>query len=503
LTDRELIKKIDTIEPCEYMNMPLKNLNSYPNISLIVIDALRAGNVGTYGADNGATHNMDAVAKEGLVFEDVYSTWNTTDQSLTSILTGKYPLSHGITNHGDTVTPENLMIYKKTGTRPMGEILRDYGYETIAIDWMGRWFKKGFDQYGIKTTKNLFTRGALYAKYILNHMDIFHQYADKRGFKIPSLKDMQKVFHTFLFSKELAQIQDAAMITDLAIESVKNKNQDNFFLFLHYWDTHTPYHCPREYQAYRGSDKRKKLISKYEGAIHYVDQQLGRLFQVLKANHSWDNTLIIITSDHGESLTEHDIFFDHHGLYDVTIHVPLIVCYPGYFHESKRISGFVQHTDLLPTVLDILNIRHEKYHFDGCSLIPLINNNASNIHPFIYTEESYVQKKRALRTGQYKYICATDGKGYCSYCHKIHSAREELYDLGADPFEEKNIIKEKPQVHKELEAKLKDLVQHLIRKRQEEIKNNNLRQPEKSDSSDNNQEEEMVRRRLRALGYMD
>ncbi len=481
--------------------MPKKREN--PNVLLVVIDAVRTDNVDMYGVNDGTTPHINTLAHEGLIFEDVYSAWNTTDQSLTSILTGKYPLSHGITNHGDKVTPEEITTFNKTGTRTAAEILREQGYETIAVDWMGRWFKRGFDKYGINVTKNFFEKCMLYIKYILNHADIVRQYMGKRSLKIPSKEDVQGVLRTFLFSKELAEIQDAAIITDTAIESIKSMQKDNFFLFLHYWDTHTPYHCPREYQAYRGSDKKERLISKYKGAIHYVDHHLGRLFDVLKAQGLWDNTLIIITSDHGESLTEHDIFFDHHGLYDATIHVPLMVWYPKVFKKPKRVKGFIQHIDLLPTILDIAKIDREKLSFDGQNLMPLIENEVAEIRPFIYSEESYVQKKRALRTKQYKYISATDGRGYCSYCHKIHGGTEELYDVGIDPREEVNIIRDKPQVHKELKGKLDEFVNQLIKKRQSIIEQHHSEYPRESRSEDDKQEEEKIKRRLQGLGYIE
>jgi arylsulfatase A-like enzyme len=474
----------------------------YPNVLLIVIDSLRADDLDIYGGSIGLAH-INNIGSGGVVFENAYSTWNTTDQSLTTILTGKYPQSHGIIHHGDKIEAKDLVTLNKTRTKNLAEILRQYGYKTFAVDWMGRWFKRGFDYYDTKREKNITKRILIYLKYILGHRDIFLQYTDGKKFSIPSLKDAKGVIRTFLFTKQLAEIQNASFVTDLAIEQIRKGEKGNFFLFLHYWDTHTPYHCPREYQSYRGSDRKERLIGRYFGATKYIDEQLGRLFRELKGRNLWDNTIIIITADHGESLTEHDIFFDHHGLYEATIHVPLILRYPAICPKAHRRKGFVQHTDLLPTILGSLNIDAEEFHFDGTSLIPLIENNVPGIRPFAYSEESYVQKKRAIRTERYKYICATDGVGYCSYCHRIHGGPEELYDLKDDPFERVNIVEQNPSIRKDLKQKLDDFVSHLTMRRQREEKQGDLVGFDKETATYGAQEEEEIKRRLQSLGYVD
>jgi arylsulfatase A-like enzyme len=475
----------------------------YPNILLVVIDSLRAGNLGIYTSGNGLTPNVDEVAAGGALFEDAYSTWNTTDQALTTILTGKYPLSHGIVHHGDRITREDLATFERTGTRTLAEILEQHGYETIAVDWMGRWFKKGFKSYGIKSERRLAKKISSYTRYVANHVDIFFQYKDTRRLPIPSPKDAMTVLRTFLFTKMLAQVQDASYVTESALESIKSIGKGRFFLFLHYWDTHTPYNCPKEYQTYHGLDTRKRLIHRYDGAIQYVDHQLGRLFHELKARNLWDNTIVIITSDHGESLTEHDIFFDHHGLYDVTIRVPLILRYPKISQGPKRIKGLVQHVDLMPTLLAILGMDTEKGSFDGANLLPLIENKVKEIRPFVYCEESYAQKKRALRTRRHKYICATDGIGYCSYCHKIHGGSEELYDLEKDPSEQINIVEQNPRIRRDLRKRLEDFVRRLALKRQGEIRERGLRQPDERIYDYSPEEQKEIEKKLRSFGYIE
>ncbi|MFQ5867802.1 MAG: sulfatase [bacterium] len=488
----------------------------FPNIILIVIDALRARNLGCYGDSNELSPNIDKVAQESIVFENAYCCWNSTDPSLTSILSGKYPISHGITNHGDKITREELTTFNLTGTKTLAEVLHQYGYKSMTVDWLGRWFKRGFEHYGYGFKRGFLEKmkyyavrlPVLYFRYLTGHIGIFRCYIGKRKFKFHWLvEDIKNVTDTFLFSKELAKIQDAGFVTEIGIQLIKEVKKEKFFLFLHYWDTHTPYNCPKGNLTYRGTDSKKVLIAKYEGAVSYIDQQIGRLFEQLRETGVLEDTIIIITSDHGDSLTEHAIFFDHHGLYEETTHVPLILHYPEFFPQAKRVKGFVQHIDLLPTILEILEIDDKGLNFDGTSLIPLIENRVSEIRSFVYNEESYVQKKRAIRTKRYKYITALNGdSGLCRYCHKIHAGSEELYDLEKDPNENINIVNKNISIAEDMKKRLKETINDLINRREKEI---NDRWSKQDIINSNNQdiysekERREVRRKLKSLGYID
>ena len=457
-----------------------KNKHKYPNIILIVIDALRAKNLGCYGGERGSSPNIDKIADKGVLFEDVYCSWNTTDQSLTAILSGRYPRTHGIVHHGDKIKPEDLNAFETLNVRLLSQILQGNGYETLAVDWMARWFKRGFDYYGYSPERNLlrnliyniFTLPYVHLKYIAAHLGLLRIYSKKRRFTAASLwKGIKDIFRTFLFTFELARIQDARFVTGLAEELIKKSRKENFFLFLHYWDTHTPYNCPWNFLEKKKGHMTSKevLLSKYHGAVRYVDQQIGRLFDVLREEKALEDTLIIITSDHGESLTEHDIFFDHHGLYDVTTHVPLILYYPKAFSEPKRVKGLVQHIDLAPTLYDLLNIKYKDYELDGASLMPLIRGEKTEIRHYAFNEESYVQRKIGFRTKKFKYIFSLDGIGMCNYCHQVHGGKEELYNLEVDPEEMVNIAVESKIIAAEMKKELDDLIKSLNSKKQKEF----------------------------------
>ncbi len=490
-----------------------KKTGSYPNIILIVIDALRARNLGCYGGDAESSPNIDNIAEKGILFEKCYSCWNTTDQSLTSIFSGRYPRTHGIVHHGDKITPEDLKIFNSLNVKLLAEILQNTGYKTFAVDWMGRWFRNGFDYYGYKPEKTffgklfylIFTLPYVHLRYIVANIGLLKIYAKKRKTSIRSAwKGLRDAWSTFRFTFELARIQDANYVTSLVEGLIKKEKNKNFFLFLHYWDTHSPYNCPKRFVSKtRGSRKPESLfLSKYHGAVRYVDNSLGKLMTVLKNEKLLDNTLIIITSDHGESLIEHSIFFDHHGLYDVTTHVPLIFYHPDIFPKSKKIKGLVQHIDVVPTLYDLLKIESKDFACDGTSLLPLIRGEKEEIRSFALSEESYVQRKIGIRTKKLKYIFAPDGVGMCNYCQKIHKGVEEFYNLENDPHESVNRFHDDKIEARKLREKLDDLLESLDNKRQKQM-NKGKRKEISSKYGQNLKEAKKVKRKLKSLGYMD
>jgi arylsulfatase len=483
------------------------------NIILIVIDALRARNLGCYGGERHSSPHIDKIARNGIQFENCYSCWNTTDQSLTSIFTGRYPRTHGIVHHGDRITPQDLMNLGKLNTKPLAELLQESGFKTFAVDWMGRWFKRGFDYYGYEQDRNiwqkfihiLFTLPYVHLRYIIANISLLRIYAKRRKTSVSSIwKGLKGVWNTFRFTFELARIQDADYVTRFAQKIIDDAKDDPFFLFLHFWDTHTPYNCPKKYMDRDKSHRNSMDItaSKYKGAVHYVDECIGKLAESLKNHKILGNTLIIITSDHGESLIEHDIYFDHHGLYEVTTHVPLILCNPHLFPKPKKIKGLIQHVDLVPTLCDYLGINDKNLRCDGTSIMPLIRGAGKDIRDFVFFEESYVQRKIGLRNRTHKYIYAPDGIGMCNYCQKIHAGVEELYDLGKDPEETNNVVSENRIVTDQMRTELESMIQNLDLKKQQLLELKDVAQTGLEDLEDF-ADQKKIKKKLRSLGYMD
>ncbi len=498
------------------------------NVIVILVDAVRARNLGCYGAPENSSPNIDRLAEEGVLFENAYSCINTTDASLTSIFSGKYPRSHGIMNHGERISLEEIRNFNNSGLRVLPEILKAKGYRTLAVDWLGRWHRRGYDYYEHQPDRGFFGRlryylfelPGLYIAYLLRHVNIIKQYAHKAPIAFSSFfKSLRDLLRTFAFSLELIKIQNGQLVADQAIDLIEENRDRNFFLFIHFWDTHAPYNSP--FRLIEPSEKsiRKKTgkfrrgftkffrswginsgvdaeIARYKGAIRYVDQQIGRLMKVLNKERLLDNTLIVLTSDHGESLTEHEIYFDHHGLYDETIHVPLILRYPHKLPTNRRVRGLVQHIDLLPTILELFRI-DERKGLDGRSLLPILNGQVDSVRSWCFFEEAYTQRKMGIRTERYKYIRALSKEGaVCRYCRSVHGGEEELYDLVNDPRETRNIVKEKSAEAEKLRGQLAQIVAQL------EVKRETERHPTEG-LKQFDIEETKVKKRLRSLGYFD
>lgn len=280
------------------------------------------------------------------------------------------------------------------------------------------------------------------------------------------------------------------IITDLATDFLQDTSRP-FFLFIHYWDSHIPYipldDCPEviRKRTYDGKDiplhnlldsiegspwkdrleaqligeatTAAEMKRKYDAGAWKIDQAIGDLIDSLQQHGLFDETAVIITSDHGESLTEHEIFFDHHGLYDQSVHVPLIIKAPGF---DGRETQFVQHFDLVPTILDLLDIDYDTGSFDGVSLTYNGSERSLN-RDAVFMEESHTARKRAIRTEKYKYIKRLDERDVCRYCEIEHGSNEELYELESEPREKCNIINESHDIEENLKQKLSSWIEDL------------------------------------------
>ena len=435
----------------------IKNDNKDFNVIFIIIDDLRAKNLGYHGYSKNTSPNVDNFMKESIFFEQAYSTIPNTDPSLTTIFSGKYPSSHGIINHGLKVTSQEIRCFNESDTILLPEILKNAGYTTLAVDWMGRWHKKGYDFYSG-------TLGKSKIKFAVWKLaDCLPEFVSKI---------IRKMYQLIKLKTKIKIRDNATEVTNTTIELIDKHIDQKFFVFAHYWDTHLPYYAPkrfikmfldnggesiseilpkinnkkwRAYLQYAAGKAKttKEVIGQYDASIRYVDYEIGRLLNNLKEKKLLENTIIIITSDHGESLTEHGIYFAHHGLYDETLHVPLLIKHP-MIKKQIQINSLVQHVDIVPTILDLLNIKRTDIEFDGNSLLPIIKGEKNKIRDWIYSEEYFVQKKKAIRTKEYKYIYSSSSEdAFCEYCGKIHGGITELYDLRKDPAENHNLAESK------------------------------------------------------------
>lgn len=506
-----------------------------PNILIIVVDALRADRVGVFNNQN-LTPNVDNLTNESVVFKNAFTTANATDVAVTSIQTGRYPLSHGVINHGSRVTNKEKSTVEKVPQLP--KILSESGYRTGKFGRpLGRWHRKGFDIY----PESIESREAFDEQNSGENKAIRHRIGDSLEYIHPRLRTTaSKLYQTANFlstsDEEPPPTKEAitAKYRDQPDEVLQNfekfiQDSEPFYAFIHLMDTHTPYAAdPNLVKSYldkfdyktdipmRGTGRHPEIFDKlvaageypdikeryylpsgtpttavtdahYDAAVTQADERVGTILSVLEECGIYDDTLIIFLSDHGESLTEHGIYYDHHGLYEVTVRVPLIVRPPNGM--SKEITEFVQITDLAPTVESYTGV--EEIDADGYSLRPTIENNGSIGREYILAEEAHTQRRRMVRSKNSKLIYSLEDSAICRYCDVQHAKDTEFYDLVGDPAETDNIAES----NRGRRAKLRKYADKKI----DEFENK--RPSTDSDRKVEYEDEAAVKERLEALGY--
>lgn len=467
-------------------------MNHINNVIIFTIDALRADRIGAMGCSKDLTPNIDLLAKDGIVFEDAYCCINATDPSTTSLHTGRVPRTT-VLHHGDLVTQEEKQRVESIPVLP--ELLSAAGLETVATGQpLGRWHKRGFDRF--PNDINLGPKDTILRK-------IFQFLGD---FDI-NLPKFEEINYEYLRNRYKTTAEDEFI----------NLNIDApFYGYIHTTDTHVPYvpkletvsYLLKEYDYPEDDDipdKQRKnnvdflgnnlaqALARYDGAVKEADERVGKLMDHLKERGLWDTTALIILSDHGETLNEHGMIFDHHTLYEESIHIPLIMHIPGV--SSSHVSKFVQTVDIFPTVLELLDIDYEGV-VDGQSLVPLINNGNWSERGEIVVEEAHAQRRSAIQTKKWKYIEHTDDEVLenrrgssleCGYCGTLHGKSKELYYLESPAGESDNILEENPDMADSLQDKLYQYF-------------SGLEYPPLSDFEDFEDEEELFER-LEHLGY--
>jgi arylsulfatase A-like enzyme len=198
------------------------------------------------------------------------------------------------------------------------------------------------------------------------------------------------------------------------------------------------------------------VIAQYDGAVAYMDACLRTIFTALEHHGIMDDSIVILNGDHGETLYDHECWFDHHGMYDVTLHVPLIIRYPGVVPSGLRVNGYNQHKDLMPTILDLAGLS-TGVAFDGRSLMPMVRGEIPSYESEFYITECTWMRKHGWRTPQWKLIMALEPDFH-------FKSPVELYNLVEDPHEYHNLADELPEVV----ALLKKRMQSWIKKREKE-----------------------------------
>jgi len=396
-----------------------------PNVVLVTIDTVRADHIGCYGAKQVQTPTIDALARDGILFERAISQVPLTWPSHAVILTGTYPFQNGVQDFtGQPLAPQ---------FRSVAQSFKRHGYAT----------------------------GAVVSAFVLDR-----SWGLARGFD----------FYDDAFSPEAFKNRDLGLVDRKSGESVthainwlKQPTHRPFFFWLHLYDPHSPYDPPEPYRTQYHDHL-------YDGEIAYADHELGRLITWLKSNHLYDRTMIVLLSDHGESLGDHGE--KEHGffVYNSTVHVPLIVKPPaGSGIRPGRASRPVETTAVAPALLASAGIKDGiERQFNSRELLGTETEKQDSG----YSETSY-----PLNSFGWSPLHALETSRY----HYIEAPQPELYDLTSDPAEKTNIITSQGATAAVLKEKLHSIMQH---------------NPYNSPAGGNSNLSPDALEKLRALGYV-
>ena len=408
------------------------------NLLILGIDSLRADHMSCYGYNRLTTPHIDEMAKEGVLFENAFSPYIPTTPGYTTMLSGMDVMSHQVVS----LRPKGPL---DPDVRLLPEILHEKGYVSALVGFDGK-FYRGFDIY------------ETYPSWTIEKDGYMHKAEHLNEKTIPLLEMMvDKPFFLFLrhmdpHSPYLPPPPFERMFYSGDEKDPSNHSLDSVFAFkpfAEYFKSWMP----------EGVTDAEYIIAQYDGELAYMDVCIQRIFTRLEELDLMDRTLLIVTSDHGESLMDHECYFDHHGLYECTIHVPLILRCPEKLPEGKRIKGYVLQQDLVPTILELLGYKEtaEKLRLDGKSMLPLITGERPTNYTEFYLTECTWMRKRGWRTPEWKLIYALEPDFH-------NKPPVELYNLIEDPEENKNLAEEEPKIVETLT----DRMERWIKKRMSE-----------------------------------
>jgi arylsulfatase A-like enzyme len=401
-----------------------------PNLILFGIDSLRANHMSLHGYPRLTTPHIDKFVAGGTVFNNQFSAHIPTTPGYSSMFTGL-----------DCFGMDVVALRHEGGLRKdfptLAEILGEAGYNTSCIGFSGNPASRGFQKY----------------------ID-FEGWGSWQAGRSHKAENLNKV-------------------TIPELERLSDKNKP-FFLFMRHMDPHSPYLPPLPFERlfYHGNETDRKnkslnkawtfkpfcdyfaswfppgctdseyIVAQYDGELAYMDACIGNLLTQIQTMDLMEDTLIVFTSDHGETLDDHEHYFDHHGIYDCTLRVPLAFVWPGKVPAGKRIDDITLMKNTMPTIMDLMGIKPKKKLItDGASMRPLMQGKGFEGECEFYITECTWQRKHGWRTPQWKLIHALEPD--------FHFHPEiELYNLIADPGETRNLAKQEPQIVAMLEARM-------------------------------------------------
>jgi arylsulfatase A-like enzyme len=441
---------------------PIGKRTSLPNVILITADALTAEDMSLYGYQIDTTPNLLAFGRASYVFDNFFSDSNSTTASVNSLLTGKHVDTHGAYQIWSRALPG-------TERENFVQILRDSGYITAAFvanpaahPLSGR-FSNSFDY--LSAPPNLGLIGMLNRQLLrLKGVTIFPLVEDLLAFvPLPILELLEPQTST-PHPAEAVFGQAASFLDRFGAKAP-------IFAWIHVYPPHTPYLPPPPFMysllpdhvldrtspqvVFAGGDLRarqseiEKLRLRYDENVQYADNEIGRFLELLKAGGYWDDSVIVITADHGESFTPRWVFHGGPRLNQSLIHIPFMFRFPRQM-EGARISALGQQSDLGPTLLQVLSLDMAAW-MEGQSLLPAMRGGREIVTQPKFSMtlerssrfEGPTKGTYAVMNGRFKYVRYLDRGGHA-----------ELYDLASDPHETRDLASSRPEIAASMDAVL-------------------------------------------------
>lgn len=425
------------------------------------LDCVRKDHLGVYGYQRETSPNIDALAQTSAVFENCFVSDAPCLPSRAALFSARPGISNGVISHEFPGCQfrfpgkEGMPNYYPEYTMPM-RLLQQNGYHTVTFSifqqrHMAWWFNAGFSEV-LNPTRPL-----------------AHENADEVNPRV--IKWIENNIH----------------------------DHEDLFLHVHYWDVHTPYHPSQEmldqvsddpmpdfpdevtiqdhYENFYGPksardimirreendyksphpampdeisnrDDLKHMMDSYDASIARVDKAIGEIIEVLKAQDAYNDTIIIVSADHGEAIGQMGMYFEHGVAVDGVTNVPLVMHIPGVTDNGSRSSAKVYQYDMMATLMEYLDIEQPAM-WDATSFMPAVQGDDFEGHPYIVYGCGIFSLQRAIRTDKYALVW-THHPG-CSPLDDCY-----LFDIQADPNQTTNIFEDYPQVVQELESQFSE-----------------------------------------------
>lgn len=420
------------------------------NVIIISLDEIRPDHLGCYGYSKPISPNIDAVAKEGVRFETCISTADFTPIAMSSVITGKFPHKSGVRDPFSYVTNPTL-----------AELMKADGYQTA-----------GFVGNGLLAKQHGFSQG----------FDFWDQTSEETAWEI------------IQYPGEEVKIYEGNYWVDKFMNWIHENHEKPFFIWGHLYETHES----SEHALLKNGLIEEGVLSDfayYDAKIKMADEKLiGRLVDTLKKYKIYDDTILVIMSDHGTNLGEHevgripwrkgDVFYPQHTtMYDHDLKTMMIIK-GEKLPADKLITGQTRSVDLLPTVLDLCDISCEDADFDGVSLLPAVKAGKAPGN-LAYSEDLFEPRGR----GAIHSIRVENEDGKYKYIRNLTDWIEEYFDLDQDPEEKNNLM---PSMDKMEAREIRKKINKFL-----------LTKAVGGGKDFSKEEKSQIQERLRALGYIE